>query len=863
MGGGLSTPLPGESNTESLERQVRSAVEEILNREVLGMTRRDADNEVMETNEAGSSSCGARQWSRSYSTGCEDMPPNRTLLSAANFKSEEGPVPKYKASKSFYSTKRTGSVRDLAKSFRLQKKPTWLDLFQSNKSYTPSSSIASFVDSGDATPVAGTKTPMASNAPVNKPSKSSGDFSSSLAMNLAMNATDTTDGVFMTPTKQPLGTLATPSGARVLATENELRASTANQIPLKSKQESERCLDESIYLKSLNGPSKNDDDDDIESPGSGGPKIATSLASFSSMTDVSPPHLRPPTLIIEPQPRTIPDGRSAVEPKLNLSLRVDIGDSDRSRDGDAPMNFINPGAQDLDLLDDMLDDEGVVRVDDDDDLEGSLVEPDTPKRNRMQLLKVSVSSSNLEESMMFTRSGAINLADVKLPIRDTGMADPGDALRKGEQGQGRLGSENIQEESRLDSGTGGGRGGGARLKDRVVRLERLGQGAAGTVYKAFDLATLSLVALKEIPIFDRNKRRQMVHELNSLYQNLVDANHQRDTLRREKARQHEAKKRERRLQRARLKEEEENQQIQNQSERQQMDKSRHESNINDSEFEEEKREESKSCAKGNDGTSGGEILKTTGNDAAALAAAEENVEGMRNVVGFIDAFSNVEGATVSLMVEFMNGGSLQNIVDSGGCDDESTLASIGRQSVVGLRFLHRSAHVHRDIKPANMLINYAGDVKISDFGIIRKLEVKDSSSSKRRSSTSRNEYDDNGGTMNDPGMSSQLIGPSLKSAQTFVGTVTYMSPERINGEAYSTPSDIWSLGLSLMTCALGRLPLRTDNGFWGLLQCVRDDPSPSLPNDGRWSDEFQNFIACCLKKVFCFQLPLIISASYF
>ena len=43
-----------------------------------------------------------------------------------------GPVPKYKASKSFYSTKRTGSVRDLIKSFRLQK-PTWLDLFQSNK----------------------------------------------------------------------------------------------------------------------------------------------------------------------------------------------------------------------------------------------------------------------------------------------------------------------------------------------------------------------------------------------------------------------------------------------------------------------------------------------------------------------------------------------------------------------------------------------------------------------------------------------------------------------------------------------------------------------------------------------------------
>ncbi len=52
------------------------------------------------------------------------------------------------------------------------------------------------------------------------------------------------------------------------------------------------------------------------------------------------------------------------------------------------------------------------------------------------------------------------------------------------------------------------------------------------------------------------------------------------------------------------------------------------------------------------------------------------------------------------------------------------------------------------------------------------------------------------------------MGPRLKSAHTFVGTVTYMSPERINGEAYSTPADVWSLGLSLLACALGRVPLK-------------------------------------------------------
>ena len=39
-----------------------------------------------------------------------------------------------------------------------------------------------------------------------------------------------------------------------------------------------------------------------------------------------------------------------------------------------------------------------------------------------------------------------------------------------------------------------------------------------------------------------------------------------------------------------------------------------------------------------------------------------------------------------------------------------------------------------------------------------------------------------------------------------VGTVTYMSPERIRGEKYSFDSDIWSLGLTLVECAIGRFP---------------------------------------------------------
>lgn len=56
--------------------------------------------------------------------------------------------------------------------------------------------------------------------------------------------------------------------------------------------------------------------------------------------------------------------------------------------------------------------------------------------------------------------------------------------------------------------------------DRVVLLGRVGEGATGVVYRAFDLLDLRLVAVKVIPINNQEKRRQLVHEVSSLYDRL-------------------------------------------------------------------------------------------------------------------------------------------------------------------------------------------------------------------------------------------------------------------------------------------------------------------------------------------------------
>lgn len=55
------------------------------------------------------------------------------------------------------------------------------------------------------------------------------------------------------------------------------------------------------------------------------------------------------------------------------------------------------------------------------------------------------------------------------------------------------------------------------MRDRLVVLTKLGQGASGIVYKAFDISRLQLVALKTVRIFDKDKRHQMVRELNTLF----------------------------------------------------------------------------------------------------------------------------------------------------------------------------------------------------------------------------------------------------------------------------------------------------------------------------------------------------------
>ena len=135
--------------------------------------------------------------------------------------------------------------------------------------------------------------------------------------------------------------------------------------------------------------------------------------------------------------------------------------------------------------------------------------------------------NGLEGDYRFTRDGALLLSNFQSPITPTGLA--GAALQAKILAQGSpsdVGGDSPRAVLVLSDKDGCNHGvvDGVvtPMKEQVVFLGKLGEGSAGVVYRAFDLFDLRLVAVKVIPVRDDTKRQQLVHELSSLYDGLIN-----------------------------------------------------------------------------------------------------------------------------------------------------------------------------------------------------------------------------------------------------------------------------------------------------------------------------------------------------
>ncbi|EUC45669.1 hypothetical protein COCMIDRAFT_95000 [Bipolaris oryzae ATCC 44560] len=191
------------------------------------------------------------------------------------------------------------------------------------------------------------------------------------------------------------------------------------------------------------------------------------------------------------------------------------------------------------------------------------------------------------------------------------------------------------------------------------------------------------------------------------------------------------------------------------------------------------------------------------------------------IVDFYGAFFQ-EGA-VYICMEFMDGGSIDKLYADG--VPEGVLRKITLATTMGLKSLKDEHNIiHRDVKPTNILVNTKGAIKICDFGVSGNLVAS--------------------------------------IAKTNIGCQSYMAPERISsggiaqaganpgGGTYSVQSDIWSLGLTIIECALGQYPYppETYNNIFSQLSAIVDGDPPDLPDEG-YSDAAKNFVRGCLNKI--------------
>jgi serine/threonine protein kinase len=172
-----------------------------------------------------------------------------------------------------------------------------------------------------------------------------------------------------------------------------------------------------------------------------------------------------------------------------------------------------------------------------------------------------------------------------------------------------------------------------------------------------------------------------------------------------------------------------------------------------------------------------------------------------------------------IVMELVEGKSLAAMVASGGLAPESVLR-YGVQIAGALARAHDRGIVHRDLKSANILITHEGLVKVLDFGLAQRAS------------------------------SSFFDGPTrsfatLESTSSVSGTLAYMAPEILRGEAADHRGDLWALGVVLYEAASGRLPFEGRTGFEISSAIMREMPKtlgPPVP-PGLWA-----VIQRCLAK---------------
>jgi serine/threonine protein kinase len=163
----------------------------------------------------------------------------------------------------------------------------------------------------------------------------------------------------------------------------------------------------------------------------------------------------------------------------------------------------------------------------------------------------------------------------------------------------------------------------------------------------------------------------------------------------------------------------------------------------------------------------------------------------------IDREETPAGTLHYLVMEFVDGASLHEIVARKGPLGPERAAHYAKQAAAGLQHAHEAGLVHRDIKPGNLLLDRNGTVKVLDLGLARFFQQGKDNVTER--------YDE-------------------KSA--ILGTADYLAPEQARGDVVDIRADIYSLGATLYFMLAGKAPFEEGSITQKLLWAQTKPPRP-------------------------------------
>ncbi|KAK7316449.1 hypothetical protein VNO77_35489 [Canavalia gladiata] len=177
------------------------------------------------------------------------------------------------------------------------------------------------------------------------------------------------------------------------------------------------------------------------------------------------------------------------------------------------------------------------------------------------------------------------------------------------------------------------------------------------------------------------------------------------------------------------------------------------------------------------------------------------------------------GHNLWVVMPYMAGGSCLHIMKSAYPEgfDEPVIATLLREVLKAIVYLHAHGHIHRDVKAGNILLDSNGAVKLADFGVSACM------------------FD---------------TGDRQRSRNTFVGTPCWMAPEVMQQlHGYDFKADIWSFGITALELAHGHAPFSKYPPMKVLLMTLQNAP-PGLDyeRDRRFSKSFKELVATCLVK---------------